>query len=290
MPACRNAVTTACRHVVFTLPEELNEVALQTPAIFYKTLFQTAWSVMNSFGRTSKFLGAQTGMIAVLHTWGQNLSLHPHLHCIVPSGGVSKSGKWKSTKSKGKYLFPVKSMSKVFRARFVAQLSKQVHISKKIREDVFSKNWVIYAKQPFQGPRQVIGYLGRYTHKVAISNHRIKEIANGQVSFMMKDYRTGGKKKVMTLTQREFIRRFSLHILPKGFTRIRHYGILLSSSKKRNKALIDLVLGEVVVAQRTIHMNRLCPACKKGKLETVYFFDQRGPPADWKKLIEYLLS
>lgn len=288
----READLLNCRyfHVVFTLPEELNELSLQTPAIFYKVLFKTAWDVLNAFGSNPKFLGAQTGMIAVLHTWGQNMSLHPHLHCIVPSGGVSKSGKWKSSKSKGKYLFPVKSMSKVFRAKFVANLSKQVSISMKTRQDVFSKNWVIYAKQPFFGPQQVVEYLGRYTHKIAISNHRIKDIGNGQVSFTMKDYRVGGQKKVMTLTQQEFIRRFSLHILPKGFTRIRHYGILSSSSKKKNKSLIDLVLGKVVIQNTKPSSHRLCPVCKKGKLETVYLFDQRGPPDDWKKLIEHFLS
>ena len=274
-------------HVVFTLPEELNEIALQNPKVFYKVLFKTAWSVINSFGINPKFLGAKTGMIAVLHTWGQNLSLHPHLHCIVPSGGVSKSGKWKNTRAKGKYLFPVKSMSKVFRARFVEHLAKHVAIPKQTREVVFSKNWVVYAKQPFFGPGQVIEYLGRYSHKIAISNHRIMQIDNQHVAFSIKDYRFGGKKKVITLSHHEFIRRFALHILPKGFTRIRHYGILSSSTKKKNKVRIDLVLGEVVI-ERTQSVHRICPACKKGRLETIYSFDPRGPPSDWKKLFEYL--
>ena len=160
-------------------------------------------------------------------------------------------------------------------------------IPKEIRQAIFQKNWVIYAKQPFFGPQQVIEYLGRYSHKIAISNHRIKEIANGHVSFSVKDYRAGGKKKVVTLSETEFIGRFSLHILPKGFTRIMHYGILSSSIKKRNKVLIDLELGAVVV-QSAKPIERLCPACKKGKLETVCCFDQKGPPLDWKKLFEYL--
>lgn len=288
--AARESELLNCKyfHVVFTLPEELNEVVLKAPKKCYQTLFKTAWSVLNSFGNNAKFLGAQTGMIAVLHTWGQNMSLHPHLHCIVPSGGVTKSGKWKSTRAKGKYLFPVKSMSKVFRARFIAQLCKEINLSKEIREVVFSKNWVIYAKQPFFGPKQVIEYLGRYTHKIAISNHRIKEISNGHVCFSMKDYRVGGRKKVVRLTEQEFIRRFSLHILPKGFTRIRHYGILSSSHKKKNKVLIDKELGKVVIQKSTPILHRICPVCKKGKLETIYRFDQRGPPADWRKLFEYL--
>lgn len=288
--AARESELLNCKyfHVVFTLPEQLNGVALQAPKQFYQTLFKTAWSVLNSFGKNTTFLGAQTGMISVLHTWGQNMSLHPHLHCIVPSGGITKSGKWKNSRAKGKYLFPVKSMSKIFRARFIAQLCKEVYLSRNTREAVFSKNWVIYAKQPFFGPKQVIEYLGRYTHKIAISNHRIKEISNGDVSFLMKDYRTGGRQKVVRLTEQEFIRRFSLHILPKGFTRIRYYGILSSSRKKTNKTLIDKQLGKVVIQKPTSILHRICPVCKKGKLETIYRFDQRGPPADLGKLVKYL--
>lgn len=287
--AAREADLLNCKyfHVVFTLPQELNIVALQAPSIFYKVLFKTAWSTLKDFGNTPKFLGAQAGMIGVLHTWGQNLSLHPHLHCIVPSGGVTRSGQWKSTRVKGKYLFPVKSMSKVFRARFVTELNQQVPLSTETKKVIFSKSWVIYAKQPFYGPKQVIEYLGRYTHKIAISNHRIKGISKGKVTFSMKNYRNGGKHQVITLTEQEFIRRFSLHILPKGFTRIRHYGILSSSSKKKNKVQIDQTLGEVVL-ESPKGLHRICPVCKKGILETIYSFDQRGPPTDWKKLFAYL--
>lgn len=154
---------------------------------------------------------------------GQNLSLHPHLHCIVPGGGWRINGKWKSAKSKGKYLFTVKAMSKVFRAKFVATLSKKVNLPQALRKQLFDKSWVVYAKRPFYGPQQVIEYLGRYTHKIAISNHRIRGIENGKVSFSVKDYKQGGKQTEMSLDANEFIRRFSLHILPKGYTRIRHY-------------------------------------------------------------------
>ena len=277
-------------HVVFTVPDTLHPLALTDPVLFYNGLFKAAWQVMQGFGANPKFLGAQPGMIAILHTWGQNLSLHPHLHCIVPAGGVTASGQWKSSLGKGKYLFPVKQMSKVFRAKLVSQLTKQQLITDTVRKTLFSKSWVIYAKQPFFGPGQVIEYLGRYTHKIAISNHRIKGISKGQVTFTMKDYRKGGIKRMIKLSEAEFIRMFSMHILPKGFTKIRHYGILSSSSKKRNKVLVDEQLGEVNLPKPTPTLHRICPACKKGVLETVYSFDQRGPPANWRSLFEHLLS
>lgn len=222
-------------HVVFTLPSELNSVALKHPKIVYERLFKAAWATLEQFGSNPKHLGAKMGMIAILHTWGQNLSLHPHLHCIVPGGGVSKSGKWKLAKNKGKYLFNVKSMSRVFRAKYVDLLRKsKMPVPQQTYGRLFAKNWVVYAKQQFHIPKHVVEYLGRYTHKIAISNHRIAQIdkATGKISFTAKDYRKGGKKEVLKLSSHEFIRRFSLHILPKGFTRIRHYGILSSRWKK----------------------------------------------------------
>lgn len=276
-------------HVVFTLPDHLNELVLQHPKVIYQLLFSTAWQVVNDFGQNHKFLGALTGMIAVLHTWGQNLSLHPHLHCIVPAGGVSKAGKWKNTKSKGKpgcrkasFLFPVKDMSKVFRARFVAALRKALKVDKPLADKLFAKPWVIYCKQPFYGPSQVIEYLGRYSHKIAISNSRILSIENDQVIYQAKDYKQSGKKVLLKLNQREFIRRFAIHILPKGFTRIRHYGILSSTSKKRYKDLIDQQIGGLTTLPvKTPCVHRICPFCKKGILETVCTFGQRGPPKHW---------
>jgi hypothetical protein len=289
--AAREADLLACKyfHVVFTVPDHLNALALEHPKEFYHALFKAAWQVLKGFSANPKFLGAQAGMIAILHSWGQNMSLHPHLHCIVPAGGVTTSWKWKSTKSKGKYLFPVKSMSAVFRAKLVGELTKKIGIPGDVRKAVFSKKWVVYAKQPFFGPKQVIEYLGRYSHKIAVSNHRIKTIANGQVTFTVKDYKNGGRKKNLTLEEQEFIRRFALHILPKGFTRIRHYGILSSSSKKKCKTMIDSQLGKLVIKAKEEVSNsshRICPVCKKGVLETVFMFDQRGPPTGWIMLLK----
>jgi len=160
-------------------------------------LFKTAWSVIRGFAANPKFLGAKTGMVAILHTWGQNLSLHPHLHCIVPGGGISSSIKWEHVRGKGKYLFPVKAMSKVFRARFVEGLRKQMKLDDGLYKNLFMQNWVVYCKRPFWGPTQVVEYLGRYTHKIAISNHRIKNIENGNVTFSAKDYRQGGKNHLL---------------------------------------------------------------------------------------------
>lgn len=272
-------------HIVFTLPQELNKLALYTPKELYSILFTTAWEVINGFGHDHKFLGAQTGMIAMLHTWGQNLSLHPHLHCIVPGGGITKKGKWKNAKGKGKYLFPVKAMGKVFRAKAVAALRKQPTETIGFYERLFDKDWVVYCKQPFYGPKQVVEYLGRYTHKIAISNHRLKNL-DGGVAFSMKDYRHGGKKTTLALSDKEFIRRFALHILPKGFVRIRHYGILSSSRKKEVIPVLQAQLGNVQTPQRQETKHRRCPSCRKGNLITLMTFDSRGPPKDWKQTVK----
>jgi uncharacterized protein (DUF736 family) len=266
-------------HVVFTLPDHLNELAMQQPKMIYKLLFATAWGVIRDFGANPKMLGAKMGMIAILHTGGQNLTLHPHLHCIVPAGGLTVGGKWKNTKSKGRFLFPVKTMAKVFRARFVAGLRKQETLSRVLSDKLFAKPWVVYAKRPFFGPRQVIEYLGRYSHKIAISNARILDVSAGQVTFRARDYRQGAKKIVLRLDNREFIRRLALHILPKGFTRIRHYGILNGRVKATCKKVIDHQLGSVVITSDPKPvLHRRCPACLKGKLLTILTFDQRGPP------------
>lgn len=265
-------------HVVFTLPQELNSLCLYEPEEMYHLLFKTAWSVIKGFAANAKFLGAATGMVAILHTWGQNLSLHPHLHCIVPGGGVTAGNKWKQARGRDKYLFPVKAMSKVFSAQFVEGLRKTELSSQLDFKQLFDKNWVVYCKRPFFGPTQVVEYLGRYTHKIAISNHRIKSIDNYSVTFSAKDYRHAGKKYPVTLTDAEFIRRFAMHILPKGFTRIRHYGILSNSLKK---AVIDQVqqeLGVPDLPQRPPLKHRLCYHCGVGKLLIIAVFKSRGPP------------
>jgi hypothetical protein len=277
-------------HVVFTLPSELHAVAMKHPKAVYSSLFKAAWDTLKQFGENPKHLGAQVGMIAILHTWGQNLTLHPHLHCIVPGGGVSASGKWKSAKNKGKYLFNVKSMSKVFRAKYVALLRKsKTPVPQEVYDKVFTKKWVVFAKQQFHTPKYVVEYLGRYTHKIAISNYRIKQIdkANRQVTFTAKNYTKGGKKEVLKLATREFTRRFALHVLPKGFTRIRHFGILSSSWKKvKLPALQEQTRSEKCPLPEPppALLHRKCPSCKKGKLVTVMTFGQRGPPCRWKEL------
>ena len=220
-------------HVVFTLPDTLNQLCLHKDKEVYNILFQSAWEVLNTFGWDHKWLGAQTGMIAILHTWGQTLSLHPHLHCIVPGGGLTKHRKWKTAKTNGKYLFSVKAMSKVFRGKFMDLLKERLpqQMTPELINELYRKDWVVFAKRPFSGPQSVVEYLGRYTHKIAISNHRIKNMEDGKVTFSYKDYRQGAVTKEMSLEPLEFIRRFAMHILPKGFVRIRHYGIPSSTSK-----------------------------------------------------------
>ncbi len=225
--------------VVFTLPQELNPLTLYQTKEVYDSLFQASWQTIETFGKKK---GVQMGMISVLHSWGQNLSLHPHVHCIVPGGGVDGTGNWQSIHSDGKFLFPVKALSKVFRAKCVGILSQKIELDKALRESLFKKDWVVYAKRPFSSPKSVVEYLGKYTHKVAISNHRLKSIEEERVTFSYKDYRSQGEKKVMSFTHQEFIRRFAQHILPKRFVRIRpggvpHYGIL-SSTWKREKLVL----------------------------------------------------
>lgn len=282
-------------HVVFTLPDTLNTLCLHQPVRMYNILFQAAWSVLNSFGKDHKWLGAQSGMIAILHTWGQTLSLHPHLHCIVPGGGLNKQGKWKAAKTNGKYLFSVKAMSKVFRARFLAALREQLplQINPELLNQLYKKDWVVFAKRPFGGPQSVIEYLGRYTHKIAISNHRIKNIEQGKITFSYKDYRQQGVTKEMTLDALEFIRRFGLHILPKGFVRIRHYGILSSTSKEACTLIIKEqlpIINDRVKPGSELYNPKQCPCCKKETMHTILEFNRRGPPADWEAMAKNMLE
>ena len=282
-------------HVVFTLPREVNIVALQHPRKVYAALFKAAWQTLNQFATNPKHLGAKLGMIAVLHTWGQNLSLHPHLHCIVPGGGVSEAGFWRNAKSKGKYLFNVKAMSRVYRAKYVAELRKALpELREPFYDSLFKQQWVVYAKRPFLTPQFVIEYLGRYTHKIAISNYRIRHIdyKNRTVTFSLKNYRKNGAKALLTLSAGEFVRRFAMHVLPKGFTRIRHFGILSSSWKKEKLPALQQKLEaktKVLVKAKTQEPEqtqlRKCPACKTGVLLTLVVFDNRGPPPKYKKLL-----
>lgn len=265
-------------HVVFTLPQELNTLALHQPKLVYDALFASAWATLHQFGKSE---GLHLGMIAVLHTWGQNLSLHPHLHCIVPGGGTDDKGQWRRQLRSDKYLFPVKALSKVFRAKYVAQLRSSGLADKALIESLFQKEWVVYAKRPFGGPKQVIEYLGRYTHKVAISNHRIEAVDEQQVTFRYKDYKNAGVTRLTTLSNQEFVRRFSMHILPRRFVRIRHYGIL-SSSWKRGKLQALQCRLKVERQEHVVKtMLRKCPCCKTGTLITIETFGKRGPPQQY---------
>jgi hypothetical protein len=280
-------------HVVFTLPQVLNKTALREPKMLYDILFESAWETLQTFGKNR---GLKMGMIAVLHTWGQNLSLHPHLHCIVPGGGVDENGDWKNLRSDGRFLFPVKSLSKVFRAKFCGKFKHQLSLKfnenhsencenqgeeyEKLRPSLWEKPWVVYAKKPFGSPKSVVEYLGRYTHKIAISNQRIRKIDDRKVTFSYKDYRQNGVKKHMVLSHEEFIRRFAMHILPKRFVKIRHYGFLSSTWKRKNLKILQEKLGiKLREKPPSKAFQSKCSCCKIGNLVTIATFDQRGPPS-----------
>lgn len=278
-------------HMVFTLPEELNPLAEKHPKEVYNALFYASWNTIRDFAGDHKFLGAKTGMVAILHTWGQKLWLHPHLHCIVPGGGITQTGKWKNAVYKDKYLFPKRALSKVYRAKFMARLrASGAEVPQPVAKALFQKNWVVYAKRPFATPKTVVEYLGRYTHKVAISNHRLKNIADGQVSFTYKDYRKGGRKLVTSLSAGEFLRRFCKHILPRGFVRMRHYGILASRNKPKELNLAKASLGQEAWQKQTITWEEIatsrlhikptqCPKCDRGIMEIIAtILPERGPP------------
>ena len=239
-------------------------------------------------------------MVAILHTWGQNLSFHPHVHCVIPGGGIDLKGQWKQVKTSanGKvFLFRVVNLSAVFRGKFITALQKKLPQDKPLIRELFKTNWVVYAKEPFAGPEQVIEYLGRYTHKVAISNHRLLNVDEAGVRFRWRDYRDN-KMKVMTLEGAEFLRRFCHHILPKGFVRIRHYGLLSSTRREQLRELqqafgIDVPKIKQKKRWKDIcreHLNYnpdICPVCGKGHMVTVeMFFEPRPPPLSEAALFE----
>lgn len=290
-------------HVVFTIPQELNSLILGHRSLLFKLLFDASAQTLLQFAKDKKYLDALPGVISVLHTWGQQLSFHPHIHCIVSGGGITNNNVWKqATKNDWQFLFPVKAMSIVYRAKYLQALKLMIQNGEVILPDdkdvkqffdsLYQKNWVIYAKAPFGGPQSVIEYLGRYTHKVAISNHRISSINNvaGTVSFDYKDYTVGGIKKQMMLTCTEFIRRFTQHILPSRFTKIRTYGYLANRNrhqrinevlKKMNlplhKGLVKIPIQLFMMEHYRIDMLQ-CPACKNKTMQLlkIYFPWQRS--------------
>jgi len=211
-------------HVVFTIPDTLNPLALRNQEVVYNLLFKAASETLTALIRTR--LGAQAGFICVLHTWGQNLMDHPHVHCIVTGGGLSPHG-WIS--SKRKFFLPVKVMSRLFKGKFLSFLKTALDTD---IDRLYAKEWVVYCKPPFNGPESVVTYLGRYTHRVAITNRRIIGMEEGKVSLFFKDYSDGNKKKIMTLDATEFIRRFLLHVLPDKFVKIRYFGFLANRNRK----------------------------------------------------------
>lgn len=241
-------------HVVFTIPAALRPIVFQNKRALYALLFRYASETIMELAADKKYLHAKTGLTAILHTWGSNLTFHPHIHCIVPGGGLDALGKWKA--SGNKFFLPVKVLSKLFRGKFLAHLQTmklEFHGQQKYLENpadfqrllqsCYNQNWVTYCKPPFGGAAHVVRYLGRYTHRIAISNNRILSSENGRVSFRYKDYKDGCKHKTMTLPAQEFIRRFLLHVLPYRFTKIRHYGILASHGKKLRLRLCKQLTG-----------------------------------------------
>ncbi len=283
-------------HVVFTLPHELNSLIMGHRKLLYKLLFDASSGTLLTFAKDTKHMGATPGIISVLHTWGQQLSFHPHVHCIVSGGGIANDNRWKEcVNNDRRFLFPVKALSIVYRAKFLQALQQMINDgevvsqkddTKKIINLLYTKEWNVYAKAPFGGPQAVIEYLGRYTHKVAISNHRVQSINNeaGTVSFDYKDYADGGKQKQMTLSIAEFTRRFEQHILPERFTKIRTYGYLANRNRRQrinevlSKMKLPLHKGIVKIPAQVRMLEQFgidileCPCCKNKSLQLIKIF------------------
>ena len=277
-------------HVVFTVPDKLNYLFLQYPVKLYNLLFKTVWDTISQFAYTNLYV--ETGMVAVLHTWGQNISLHPHIHCIIPGGGIDFKGNWKQVKvseNNKVFLFRAENLSEVFRAKFISSLKIQFHLDKLISKELYKTNWVVYTKEPFAGPEQVIEYLGRYTHKVAITNHRILNINDSGVTFRWRDYRDN-IQKIMSLEGHKFLQRFCLHILPKRFVRIRHYGLLSTAKRPILRELqrdFNIFVPEKKlkknwkeICREHLHYDPdICPHCGKGKMIIhERLIPERSPP------------
>ena len=251
-------------HLVFTLPHELNALAQGNPRALYKLLFQSVADTLIEFGENPRWLGGTIAATLVLHTWGQTLSQHLHLHCLVAGGALGANGQW--IRPRRGFLFPVKALSPVFRGKFTAGLARAfdaghlrlagstLALSEPAPRSAFfarlrAQPWVVYAKAPFGGPQQVLDYLGRYTHRVALSNNRLLGVSDTEVRFRYKDYAQANRRKVMRLAAHEFIRRFLLHVLPAGFMRIRHYGLIANRTKRARLAAARAALDHPPAAQ-----------------------------------------
>jgi hypothetical protein len=274
-------------HVVLTIPDALNPLALRNKKAIFDIIFAAASQTLLSIGRDDKHLGAQVGFTMVLHTWGQNLLWHPHVHCVVTGGGLCPDGtRWIAARDK--YLLPVKVLAKLFRGKFLAALDRAYHKGELdfagstaelaepeawrcFKDGLYNKDWVVYAKPPFGGAEQVFNYLGRYTHRIAISNHRIVNFAEGKVTFSCKDYADGCQKKLMTLDAVEFLRRFLLHVLPRGFVRIRHYGLCASTNVNTK-----LVVARRLLEQEDSEPTTAAPATAEPRPWWERFREQTG--------------
>jgi hypothetical protein len=292
----RSLLPTTYYHCVLTLPEELNGLVLLNPTRLYPLLFDAAAQSLLQFGRNR--LEGDLGISAVLHTWGQQLNFHPHLHCIVTGGALSRDGqRWRSPKQR-KFLFPVKALSALFRGKFLAGLQRllkaeELRLSDPCLADgrarqrwlaqLYAQKWVVYAKRPFGGPEQVLNYLANYTHRVALSNRRLLAVDEQAqtVTFTWRDYRQGGQVKPLTLNAGEFLRRFSRHILPAGLVRIRHYGILGNNRRQRDipraRALLERRQHATPqLSQPTPPEPMVCPHCGQPGLRWIGFIDAQG--------------
>ncbi len=269
-------------HVVFTLPRELNLLCQYNPKVLYNLLFQASAATLLEIAADPKHLGAEIGFLSILHTWGQNLLVHPHIHCAIPAGGFAPDHtQW--VHPRYPFFLPVKVLSRVFRGKFLAGL-RRAYRQKKLcfqgplaalenpkrfasfLRTVFRQDWVVYAKPAFGGPAQVLRYLGRYTHRVAISNHRLLAFDGEQVTFRWKDYAHGSKQRKMTLSATEFLRRFVQHILPRGFVRIRQYGFLANRCRAARLVLARQLLPlppapREPCTETVSQSNRRCPRC-----------------------------
>jgi hypothetical protein len=300
-------------HVVFTVPQEIAAIAYQNKATVYDTLFHAAAETLRTIAADPRHLGAEIGFISILHTWGQNLLHHPHLHCVVPGGGVAPDGQhWIGCRPG--FFLPVRVLSRLFRRLFLQQLRQafdagKLHFFNSLATlqdpDSFASylapaaqaEWVVYAKPPFGGPQQVLDYLGRYTHRVAISNNRLVDFADGEVAFAWKDYRHEWRHKIMRLDGQEFIRRFLLHVLPTGFQRIRHYGLLANRHREVKldhcrqllaapAPVVELPKAALDYRDRYLRLTgvslRDCPHCGRGQMVRIESFLPgtlpRGPP------------
>ena len=272
-------IDTRYFHIVFTVPEQLNAICMLDSGKFYNTLFWGAWQTLRTLGYMH--YGAETGALAILHTWDQNLSLHPHIHLLVPAAGITLAGNMRKISKKGKYLYPVSKLSIDFRSTMIKQLKKQLKKNdllsryQPLIDKAWSKDWVVFSEPSFADADHVIKYLGSYTHRVAISNHRIQNIGHNTVSFYYKEYKDKARRRLTTLTGIEFLRRFCMHILPKGFVKIRYYGILsnrfckqtaMYRKPRENRKTETPVQRLERLAGFDVHQ---CPFCKKGRMRTV---------------------